>query len=590
MSTTALVKPLSKLFGSSAFIVPDYQRTYAWETRKTIDSRDHQIDDFWDDLYQAFVNYKSLKSTGKSPQEYYWGTLTLNKTLIQRQHNYINYQEYSIVDGQQRTITMMLLLSVIDRKLNHIIASLLMIGTEPRLKVGSLNKNTFLDLLNSSLTSPIRDLHLKTNQRLLDAITFFDQKVGSMLSSDLKELLDYFLNTTIALEFDAGDDRLATQAFLSLNDRGKPLTVLEKMKGFLSNYDSNYLGSSLTSSINHAFSKVYTNLDQLNAVGDQENLPYFRSFSDNDFLRLVYHYSAKNLIGKYTNCLCHNSRATSSESLEFFRDTARLLIPSSNLRQMICDILCNMELVSDALDSIANQAKSSIRPDLLKLFRFLEINPNLIICLVGAQINSHLSQDLVSELENVDVRVFKVLGLNRIKPLHDAVLTKLRDRCNSHIISGLQGYRRWFAPDHNFRARIANLYGIAKDNYILWEYQKYIDPSFNDLDTSLFDSVTVEHIFAQTPCITLPGCGFSDENDYSVSLHVAGNLSLLEKNSAASNLPPASKAIHHAYKTSLIPDIKQLCKKISSLGSFEKKDILDRTNDFLAFSIKRWPT
>lgn len=591
-TATATVKTLGELFTLNAFVVPEYQRSYAWETRKTSDSKDHQVEDFWEDIKDAFHNNQAQIGAGKSPQPYYWGTLTLKRNLPGRRDGFAVFPEYIIVDGQQRLMTAMLFLIAFNTSL-PVPKNMLTIGSDPRLKVSTLNINAFSDLISSSPV--IRDNLLRTNKRLCDAVEYFRDQIKCITPpGDLTLLLDYFLNTTIALEFDAGSSRLAIQAFLSLNDRGKPLTVLEKMKGFLSSYDINYLGGSLAGSINRTFSKVYIKLDELNAIGDKGNLPFFKSFDDEQFLRLVYHYSARVFICKYelNNYLSPNYRATSNQSLEFFRDAAKLLVPrSSNLEHMICDLLCNMELVSDALGSIATQTTVGLRSDFLKLFRFLEINPALVICLVGAQINGFLSQSLIKELENVDVRVFKVSGLNKITPLYDGLIPKLRDSSDFNMISALKGYRNWLAPDPAFIARIAQLYGVSKDNYMLWEYQKFIDKNFSEFDTSLFDTVsTVEHVFAETPRIGFPGCGFTTDVDYALSLHLSGNLSLLSPadNSAVSNLTPIDKARDKIYRCSPIPDIRRLSVSIIAAGRFEKNDVDARTTEFQEFAIKRW--
>jgi hypothetical protein len=194
----ATVRTLGQLFNSNAFIVPDYQRSYAWETRKTSDSKDHQVEDFWEDIKDAFYNNKTQLAAGKDPQQYYWGTLTLKRNLLDRRDGLNAFPEYSIVDGQQRLTTAMLLLIAfnnphfltINPDFLTIPRNFLMIGTDPKLKVSTLNINAFSDLVSNS--RPVRDIHLRTNERLLNAVDYFVNQIRLMPLDDIDLLLKFF--------------------------------------------------------------------------------------------------------------------------------------------------------------------------------------------------------------------------------------------------------------------------------------------------------------------------------------------------------------------------------------------------------------
>ena len=142
---------------------------------------------------------------------------------------------------------------------------------------------------------------------------------------------------------------------------------------------------------------------------------------------------------------------------------------------------------------------------------------------------------------------------------------------------------------------MATLYGRAADNYVLWEYQKQFasdsNISFNDLDHALFQQVTIEHIFAQTPAITFPAAGFNDGDEYAASNNMVGNLTLLEHREPnlqqqADNKPPTDKA-RDVYPRSRIPDVQSLSQSINAHG-FSKQCIDARTAAFQTFALKRW--
>ena len=92
---------LRQIFNDKFFRIPDYQRGYSWETTS-------QIEDFWEDL--------ELLQTG---EYHYTGMLTYekikkinNKDDLKLSSEY-TLDGYSLVDGQQRLTTILILLKCI---------------------------------------------------------------------------------------------------------------------------------------------------------------------------------------------------------------------------------------------------------------------------------------------------------------------------------------------------------------------------------------------------------------------------------------------------------------------------------------------
>ena len=98
------IEPLLKKIGAylkldekSKFIIPVYQRAYSWEIK--------QCDKLWQDLDDY------IASTGDDP--YFFGTIIINCQNEDR--------ELDLIDGQQRTITFILLLKALLTMLNQVI-------------------------------------------------------------------------------------------------------------------------------------------------------------------------------------------------------------------------------------------------------------------------------------------------------------------------------------------------------------------------------------------------------------------------------------------------------------------------------------
>jgi len=82
---------INSLFEKFWFLIPEYQRSYVWDN--------DNINDLLDDLWYAFSN--------KRDDEYFLGSLVLKKTDEKR------FDEFEVLDGQQRLTTFFLFMSVL---------------------------------------------------------------------------------------------------------------------------------------------------------------------------------------------------------------------------------------------------------------------------------------------------------------------------------------------------------------------------------------------------------------------------------------------------------------------------------------------
>ena len=90
---------LYEVFRTKLFLIPDYQRGYAWEKK--------QVDDLIEDL--------ELLPPGR---EHFFGTLVIRATgqeLYDKEDN--KFKVYEIIDGQQRLTTGIIFLSVIFQEM-----------------------------------------------------------------------------------------------------------------------------------------------------------------------------------------------------------------------------------------------------------------------------------------------------------------------------------------------------------------------------------------------------------------------------------------------------------------------------------------
>lgn len=208
------------------FLIPDYQRPYAWE--------DKECQTLWDDIFAfAFPDDDYEKFDG-SKDEYFLGPIVTFRN---------NEGKLEVIDGQQRLTTLMLLLrafySMFDNmkdansvKTRENIARCIWKTDEfgspdmNFLKIDSQvatdkDKDEFLSILKTGSVTSDQKSNYADNYR------FFQKEIEKFL----KQYPSYFpylpiriLNNCILLPIEAESQDTALRIFSTLNDRGKPLS------------------------------------------------------------------------------------------------------------------------------------------------------------------------------------------------------------------------------------------------------------------------------------------------------------------------------------------------------------------------------
>jgi len=277
-------RDIQELFAGKVFEVPDYQRAFSWE-------QDPQLEDFWNDIKEAM----------QTRTEHYWGTVTLRSTgkCIECEKAGTPFKVFEIVDGQQRITTIYLFLLALSRKKPVIMNAFIRSEDIYRLKLGGLNDVFLKALVDGKDPQP----DIKTNRLLKKAFGFFIDQLEAYIKqpSDVIALYQYLQLSTFSLEFTVPDETLAVKAFQSLNDRGKPLTLLDKTKSFFMFHSLRYLSNSLAPLINSVLGSIFMNYDIIRGIGEKEEIDYInsRAFSEDEVLRFFYHYFASYAISKY---------------------------------------------------------------------------------------------------------------------------------------------------------------------------------------------------------------------------------------------------------------------------------------------------
>ena len=213
------------------FLIPDYQRPYAWE--------EDQCSALWDDLFSfAFPNDDCDQFNKKD--EYFLGPIVTFKN---------DKEQHEVIDGQQRLTTIMLLLRAFydkfsrmkdkqSRRMHDGIAACIWKTDEydepdtDELKIDSevasdSDKDEFLHILREGKVDP------KWASRYAKNFSFFQRRIEGLAQewpSYIALFSSRIINNVILLPIEADNQDTALRIFSTLNDRGLPLSDADIFK------------------------------------------------------------------------------------------------------------------------------------------------------------------------------------------------------------------------------------------------------------------------------------------------------------------------------------------------------------------------
>lgn len=236
-------KSIRMLFSDkkSDFLIPDYQRPYAWEEK--------ECQTLWDDLFQFSFPDNNCDKFNTEGEEYFLGPIVTFKN---------EQGKMEVIDGQQRLTTLLLLLRAFydkygnmrdDRaiKTSKFIEQCIWKTDEfgdpdkNELKINSevatdKEKDEFLSILRTGIAEDSK------KSRYADNYRFFQEKIQEFLNS-YPDWFSYFpiriMNNCILLPIEAESQDTALRIFSTLNDRGKPLSDADIFKAQFYKFFSN---------------------------------------------------------------------------------------------------------------------------------------------------------------------------------------------------------------------------------------------------------------------------------------------------------------------------------------------------------------
>lgn len=234
---------VSKIFTERIFRIPDYQRGYAWEEK--------QLKDYWNDLVQL--------DCGKN---HYVGVLTLEgvkRSVFERWEEdawiikHKNFEPFYIVDGQQRLTTTIILIQTLTEfmtegmDLNYTpIADIRKKfifeskdkGVSRSYIFGYEKDNPSYEFLKTKIFNEISAENYICQETVYTcnlefAKSFFQQKLKDLSHKELEDIYTKLTQNFLFNIYTISDEIDVFVTFETMNNRGKPLSLLELLKNRL---------------------------------------------------------------------------------------------------------------------------------------------------------------------------------------------------------------------------------------------------------------------------------------------------------------------------------------------------------------------
>ncbi|EIF8524689.1 DUF262 domain-containing protein [Campylobacter jejuni] len=562
-----MVKKVKEVLNNSIFFIPNYQRDYAWEEKN--------LDDLWEDLLEA-------EQAVSDEMGHFLGTIVVSK-------NSKNPEIYDIIDGQQRITTIFMLRYALNFRTQNSQRNIVYFCDDNdnfRLQVQDENKLFFNEVLKQAENNKINiglenKAQTQGQQKLYKVFKAIWSYVASLESDKALKLFNIIGNMSI-MWLEEQDSGKAIRMFQTVNDRGIPLLILDKLKSLLILYSNKYCKGELDEVINERFGKIFKismNIKKHKTIHSLGDVQFYQELEARIF---NYHSLGVKEIGHYKNSanihynelkkVLKNKDKTKEEFKKWLDDY------SKDLLQFFETFLKILEKTQDNIE-------------MFKIFMILKINPYFYSSLIRLEMNNILDDECLRLFSQAEIIFYSLRQTNDSTAFKLVEVTESKDEFKNRIID-----------DCNKCIKRAGYYDInefiseiSEDNYEWGKYFHYLFLTYNNvgieecmklIDEKIY-AFTIEHIIPQNIIDNglLKNYKFENEDDFNKLKNTFGNLIPLEKNlnSACSDRSLLDKKEY--YKKSKLSCNVSFANDENFLN-FEKKQIIKRNEDFTKWARK----
>lgn len=496
-------KTIKSLFSDkrSDFLIPDYQRPYAWgET---------ECQTLWDDIF-SFAIPEDDADKFNAEDEYYLGPIVTFKNQQGKQE---------IIDGQQRLTTLMLLLRAFyqrsgsmqdkgTRSMRKMIEQCIWKTNEfdePDLDALKIDSEVATDDDKSEFLEILKQGKALANfkSRYADNYRFFEQKISSFLES-YPSFFPYLpiriLGNCILLPIEAENQDTALRIFSTLNDRGKPLSDADIFKAEFYKYYTKKGEKS-------QFIERWRALEQL-------SMRTFKGNNDSPLDELFTRYMY------YLRAMQGNANSTTEALRKFYEKNSYASLKNENT-------LTDLETLIKFWYDVNNQDSERFSERILRRFFVLNYTPNgMWYYFVSVYFMHHKQEDGSLCEESFYQFLSIIIGFIWAYALTNPGVNALRTPVYREMVNIVKGEEVSFADFQFERNTLVSIFNNHKflnqrqitRSMITWWAFEHKEQSLLSIDCRL----DIEHIYARNRVKHEP---LSKEDN----LELLGNKSLLEQ-------------------------------------------------------------
>lgn len=445
------------------------------------------------------------------------------------------------------------------------------------------------DLLDSKVGEP-QNKSQRYLKEAYEEIKFkvekIDDKLKFLKSVEKLEVMEFVENSE-------GD---AIRIFQTVNDRGKPLSNMEKAKSLLIYFSNRYLDKKLDNQINDCFSDIFEIYDDIKHLGEELNITLIKNKEFNEDNLMRYHFVS------YSD---ENYDPTASYVLQFLKNKLtnfRNTSTTENYQEIEDFINSYTESLKSFFENCKNVIeRAKTEPKYFKLFVVLNLSATLYPLIVKLESLKLLDKNLETKnyekftfydlIELIEVRVYKTRATD---PKAD--ISRLVFDIDKKSPIDIQNWLLWFngrwMSKEEFQSRMYGwIFGNRALNHIFINYSESLQKKeykISELIAISNKNPNIEHILAQTPTFAPRALGFKNKEDFIDFEHNLGNLTILERslNSSIQNKSAIDKV--EAYGKSTFIMTKMIGSEIDTKKAFTKNELNERTKLIAEYCLERW--
>ena len=270
------LKSLDEIFGQGkhVFRIPDYQRGYSWEEQQRTD---------------LLTDIEYLIKSGYE-YRHYTGTIVASLNEKETDERGGEYKVFDIVDGQQRVTSLILLLSVICRLIKkssdesecehtEVFSTFIQGGSEGntvhKLILGKDQDKFFKALVEEGIAIEASSKS-KSDQNLKDAVFEFRNWLERQ-DIDANNVLKCVRKNLGFLFYAPDNNKEIGIMFEVINNRGKTLSELEKIKNYLIYYADKNNKRDIRVQVNESWPEILSNLNKIDYTSNESEDRFLRN-------------------------------------------------------------------------------------------------------------------------------------------------------------------------------------------------------------------------------------------------------------------------------------------------------------------------